>query len=407
MSSLYKSPGVHIESAGERYLPLEKVETGVTAFLGVTSRGPRNEPTRIGTYGQYQKLFGDDESFMCGGVRGFFDNGGKTAYIVNIEPEGGLDATPDDYIGMQGTEERGLRTLERVDDVDLVVAPDLMGQYRKSVGFSLPEHVLAVQRAMVEHCERMHDRFALLDSLPGHDMQAAVEWRGRFDTSHAAFYFPWIKVRKGGEVMAPLPPSGHVAGSIARADATEGVHRAPANQKIEGLVDVSQRVRRRDRDYCFDHRVNTLIAFPGRGIRIWGARTLSSDAQFTQINVRRLYILIRKSIERYAQWVVFEPNEERLWKRLKRTIDVFLDEMWTQGALVGGKQDQAFYVKCDEETNPPESRDVGQLMCEIGISPVVPAEFIVVRIQQFTRESTDVKTEAPAAPAPAQAASGG
>lgn len=406
MSSLYKSPGVQIESAGDRYLPLEKVDTGVTAFLGVTAKGPRNEPTRVGSYAQYEKLFGNDDSFTSGGVRGFFDNGGKTAYIVNIEPEGGLDPTPDDYIGLQGTEERGLRALERIEHVDLIVAPDLMGQYQKSVGFTEPEHVLAVQRAMVEHCERLHDRFTLLDSLPGHDLKAAVEWRGRFDTSHAAFYFPWIKVRKGEEVLAPLPASGHVAGSIARADATEGVHRAPANQKIEGLVDVAERVRKRDRDYCFDHRVNTLIAFPGRGIRIWGARTLSSDAQFTQINVRRLYILIRKSIERYAQWVVFEPNEESLWKRLKRTIDVFLGDLWTEGALVGGSQNDAFYVKCDEETNPPEAREVGQLMCEIGISPVVPAEFIVVRIHQFTREATDVKEEEPAAAAPAQARAG-
>ena len=406
MSSLYKSPGVHIESAGDRYIPLEKVETGVTAFLGVTTKGARNEPTRIGSYVQFEKLFGDDDSFMAAGVRGFFDNGGKTAYIVNVAPEGGLDPTPDDYIGQQGTEERGLRALERIEHVDLIVAPDLMGQYKKSVGFTQPEHVLAVQRAMVEHCERMHDRFTLLDSLPGQDMKAAVEWRGRFDSSHAAFYFPWIKVRKGEEVLAPLPPSGHVAGSIARADATEGVHRAPANQKLEGLVDVDKRIRKRDRDYCFDHRVNTLISFPGRGIRIWGARTLSSDQQFTQINVRRLYILIRKSIDRYAQWVVFEPNDETLWKRLKRTIDVFLGDMWQQGALVGGQQDDAFYVKCDEETNPPESRDVGQLMCEIGISPVKPAEFIVVRIHQFTQERTDVKEEAPAGEAGTQAAPG-
>jgi phage tail sheath protein FI len=196
-----------------------------------------------------------------------------------------------------------------------------------------------------------------------------------------------------------MPPSGHIAGSIARADGIDGVHRAPANQPIEGLVDVSQRVRKRDRDVCFDHRVNTLAAFPGRGIRIWGARTLSSDPAFVHINVRRLFILIRKSIERYTQWVVFEPNEPSLWKRIVRSCEAFLSDLWRDGALLGGSAEEAYYVKCDEETNPPEARDVGELICEIGISPTKPAEFIVVRIHQWTRERTDADKEEPAAAA--------
>ena len=149
MSSLYKSPGVHIESAGDRYIPLERVRTGVCAFLGVTSKGARNEPTKIGSWEQYKKLFGDDESHMAQGVRGFFANGGSEAYVLNIAPPGGLDPVPDDYIGNQGQEERGLRKLERLDDVDLVVAPDLVGQYGKSVGFPERSNVLAVQRAIV------------------------------------------------------------------------------------------------------------------------------------------------------------------------------------------------------------------------------------------------------------------
>lgn len=399
MTSLYKSPGVHIESAGDRYVPLERVETGVTAFLGVTASGPRNEPTRVGSYEQFEKVFGAAEGYMTQSVQGFFDNGGRTAYVVNVSPESGLDPTPDDFIGLTGSAPRGLAALERIDHVDLVVAPDLMFQYRRSVGFQEPAHVLAVQRAMIDHCERLHDRFCLLDPLPGHDLEAAIEWRGQFDSSHASFYFPFIQVRKGEEVLEPMPPSGHIAGLIARADRLEGVHRAPANQPLEGLVDVAQRVRKRERDHAFDHRVNTLLAFPGRGIRIWGARTLSSDPSFVQINVRRLFILVRKSVERYAQWVVFEPNEPSLWKKIVRSVDVFLGDLWKQGALVGAAQDEAYYVKCDEETNPPEARDAGQLLCEIGISPVKPAEFIVVRIHQWTRERTDADKEEPAAPA--------
>ena len=138
MTSLYKSPGVHIESAGDRYLPLERVETGVTAFLGVTDQGPRHQPTRIGSFEQYEKVFGAADSYMAHALRGFFDNGGRSAYVVNVAPGSGLDPMPDDFIGQQGIEPRGLMALERIDDVDLVVAPDLMYHYRRSVGFALP-----------------------------------------------------------------------------------------------------------------------------------------------------------------------------------------------------------------------------------------------------------------------------
>ncbi|HYS11228.1 MAG TPA: phage tail sheath C-terminal domain-containing protein [Myxococcales bacterium] len=399
MTSLYKSPGVHIESAGDRYLPLERVETGVTAFLGVTDQGPRHQPTRIGSFEQYEKVFGAADSHMTHALRGFFDNGGRSAYVVNVAPGSGLDPMPDDFIGQQGIEPRGLMALERIDDVDLVVAPDLMYHYRRSVGFQQPAHVLAVQRAMVDHCERLHERFCLLDPLPGHGLQDAIAWRAHFDSSHASFYFPYIKVRKRQDVLAEVPPSGHIAGLIAQTDRQEGVHRAPANQALQGLVDVAQRLRKRDRDVAFDRRVNTLASFPGRGIRIWGARTLSSDPAFVQINVRRLFILVRRSVEKYAQWVVFEPNEPTLWKKIIRSVDVFLGDLWKEGALVGATQDEAYYVKCDEETNPPEARDAGELVCEIGISPVKPAEFIVVRIHQWTRERTDAPEPAAAAAA--------
>jgi phage tail sheath protein FI len=396
MSSLYKSPGVHIESAGDRYIPLERVETGITAFLGATAAGPRHEPTRVGSFEQYEKVFGASDDFMTHGVRGFFDNGGRTAYVVNVAPQGGLDPAPDDYIGQQGTKPRGLQALERIEDADLLVAPDLMFQYRRSVAFQDEGTILAVQRAMIDHCEKLHDRFCLLDPLPGHGLDQALQWRRQFDSSHASFYFPFIKIRRGEEVLSPIPPSGHIAGMIARNDKLEGVHRAPANQPLEGLVDIAQRVRKRERDHAFDNRVNTLIPFIGRGIRIWGARTLSSDPAFVQINVRRLFILVRKSIEKYAQWVVFEPNEPTLWKKIARTVEVFLGDLWKEGALVGAAQDEAYYVKCDEETNPPEARDAGELVCEIGIAPVKPAEFIVVRIHQWTRERTDADKDAPA-----------
>ena len=395
MSSLYKPPGVHIESAGDRYVSVERVESGVAAFLGLTQKGPRNEPVRIGTYEQFARVFGDDDSVFAQSMRGFFDNGGRKAYVINVRAEAGLDPTPDDYIGAQGsTNLRGLAVAERLEDIDLLVCPDVVAQYKKSVGFPDLKHVLAVQRAMVDHCERLHDRFAILDTPADFKVDDVLDWRRHFDSSHAALYYPWIRVRVGNEVGDPIPPSGHLAGLFAMTDKVEGVHRAPANLKLEGLVDTGKRLKKKERDHLFDHNVNTIAPFPGRGLRTWGGRTLSSDSAWKQINVRRLFINIRKSIELYTQWVVFEPNEPALWKRIVRTLEVFLRDFWQQGALLGAAQEEAFFVKCDDETNPPESRDAGMLICEIGIAPVVPAEYIIVRIHQFTKERTDSDKEA-------------
>jgi phage tail sheath protein FI len=402
MASLYKSPGVHIESAGDRYIQLERVQTGVPVIIGLAQKGPFNDPVCVGTFEQYARVFGDDQSHLAQGVRGFFDNGGKKAFVLNVRPESGLDPTPDDYIGALGTANRGLRLAERLEGADLVICPDMVGQLRRSIGFPTLDQVLAVQRAMVDHCERMRDRFAILDTPDGFKVDDVIKWRRHFDTSHAALFYPWIKVRIGDKVGPPIPPSGHLAGLFAATDQVEGVHRAPANIPLEGLVDVGLRIKKRDRDFLFDHGVNTLVAFPARGMRAWGGRTMSSDTSWKQINVRRLFITIRKSIELYSQWVVFEPNEPGLWKRLVRTIEVFLRDFWKQGALLGQDQGEAFYVKCDEETNPPEARDAGMLVCEIGIAPTRPAEYLIVRIQQFTRERTDeAKEEAPASEAAA------
>lgn len=402
MSSVYKPPGVHIESAGDRFISVERIESAIPAFLGLAQKGPRNEPVRVGTFEQYARQFGDDESHFSQAVRGFFDNGGKKAYIINVKPQGGMDPTPDDYIGTQGGGGlRGLLVAERIEDVDLVVAPDVAGQYKKSVGFPELKHVLAVQRALVEHCERMQDRFAILDTPQNLKVEEAIAWRRNFDSAFGAVYYPWIRTRIGEEVGPPIPPSGHIAGLYAMADKTEGVHRAPANLKIEGLVDTDRRLRKRERDFLFEHNINSISPFPGRGVRTWGARTLSSDASWKQINVRRLFINIRKSIELYTQWVVFEPNEPTLWKKVVRTLDVFLRDFWQQGALLGKSQEEAFYVKCDEETNPPETRDAGMLICEIGIAPVRPAEYIVVRLHQYTKERTDTEDKKDEAAPPA------
>lgn len=389
---VYRTPGVYVESAAERFRPLTEVEMGVCAFVGRTASGESNVPTRVDSFDRFVTLFGNDGGYTTQAVRGFFDNGGTSAYIVNVTPDDGRVVSPEDFIGRRTTP-RGLRTLERIEDVDLVAMPDLMACFGKLPGFDTLDQIHAVQRALVDHCEGMRDRFAILDAPPNMDLDDVVAWRRRYDSSHAALYYPWVVTRVGDQAGAPIPPSGHVAGLYARCDKETGVHRAPANIPLQGLVDVSYFVHKRERDFLFDNQVNGIHAFPARGLRVWGSRTVASDRAFTHVNVRRLFIMLRKSVELFSQWVVFEPNSHDLWKTLRRSIEAFLFQQWRRGALVGGTAEEAFYVKCDEETNPVEARDAGELAVEIGVCPVKPAEFIVLRIHQWTREASAAKTE--------------
>ncbi|HKU52533.1 MAG TPA: phage tail sheath C-terminal domain-containing protein, partial [Nitrospira sp.] len=184
-----------------------------------------------------------------------------------------------------------------------------------------------------------------------------------------------------------VPPSGHMAGVYARTDGTRGVHKAPANEVVRGALGLEVQVTKGEHDLLNPVGVNVIRSFPGRGIRIWGGRTLSSDASWRYINVRRLFNMIEESIENGTQWVVFEPNDDFLWGRVRRDVRAFLTMVWRTGALFGATPDQAFYVKCDAETNPPEARDLGQLVVEIGISPVKPAEFVIFRVSQWNGDS--------------------
>jgi len=183
-----------------------------------------------------------------------------------------------------------------------------------------------------------------------------------------------------------VPPSGHMAGLYARVDGERGVHKAPANEIVRGAIGLGMAITKGEQDGLNPIGVNCIRSFPGRGIRAWGARTLSSDPSWRYINVRRLFNMVEQSIERGTQWVVFEPNDVMLWSKVRRDIGAFLKVVWRSGALFGENPDRAFFVKCDEELNPVETRDLGQLICEIGICPVKPAEFVIFRISQYSGE---------------------
>jgi hypothetical protein len=295
---------------------------------------------------------------------------------------------PDAYEGNLA-DRTGLGGLEAIDQVTMLCAPDVMAAYQG--GALNRDGVKAVQLAMIAHCEKMGDRVAILDALPELNAQQALEWRTNeagYDSKYAALYYPWVQVANptpgASSATMLMPPSGHIAGIWARSDAERGVHKAPANEVIRGTIGLELNITGAEQGVLNPAGVNCLRVFPGRGIRVWGARTLSSDPSWRYLNVRRLFNYVEKSIEQGTQWVVFEPNDYALWQRVKRDVGSFLKRVWMDGALFGATPEQAFFVKCDEENNPVATRDVGQLIVDVGIAPVKPAEFVIFRISQFT-----------------------
>lgn len=301
---------------------------------------------------------------------------------------GGVVVEPISIRAMVGDIEArtGLAGLEEFDDVRLITAPDIWIGYDGSD--KQKERIKGIQTEMIKHCEKIGYCFALLDTPKGLTAQGAKEWREyvNFDTSYAAMYYPWVKVADlsdNDEQSKMVPPSGAMVGIYNRTDSERGVHKAPANEVLRGVIDVERRITKGEQVVLNPMGVNCIREFKGRGIRIWGARTLSSDGSWRYINVRRLFILIEASMDVGLQWVVFEPNDQDLWARVRRDVTGFLRMIWRTGALFGTSEGEAFYVKCDEELNPIEVRDAGQLIIEVGVCPVKPAEFVIFRISQW------------------------
>jgi hypothetical protein len=312
---------------------------------------------------------------------------GETA-LAAPAPAAALPSTrlgADDYVG-DVADRTGFAGLEAVEEVTMLCVPDLMSAYQQ--GSIDLDTVQAVQTAMISHCELMGDRIAILDSPPGLNAQQIKEWRvdkARYDSMYAALYWPWIQTMNPATgLLTFMPPSGHIAGIWGRNDATRGVHKAPANEIVRGAIDLEIQLTRNEHDLLNPVGINCVRAFPGRCIRVWGARTLSSDPPWRYLNVRRLFNFLEESILNGTNWVVFEPNDSALWAKIRRTIAAFLIMQWRAGALFGQTPDEAFYVKCDSETNPAEGIDAGQVVCEIGVAPVKPAEFVVFRLAQFS-----------------------
>ncbi|MBA0051092.1 phage tail sheath family protein [Streptomyces sp. AJS327] len=308
------------------------------------------------------------------------------------ESAGSAHPGPAEYLG-DSADRTGFGGLEAVDEISMVCVPDLMAAYQR--GAIDLEAVKAVQLGMIAHCELMGDRVAVIDPPPGLNARGVRVWRQEtagYDSKYAALYYPWVKVFDPATGQSRMvPPSGHVAGIWARNDSERGVHKAPANEVVRGAVDLETQITRGEQDLLNPIGVNCVRAFPGRGIRVWGARTLSSDPAWRYLNIRRYFNYLEESILIGTQWVVFEPNDHALWARIRRNISAFLVTEWRGGALFGAKPEEAFYVKCDDETNPQESVDLGRVICEIGIAPVKPAEFVIFRLAQFSSGSGELE----------------
>ena len=262
---------------------------------------------------------------------------------------------------------KGLSGLAEIDDISILYAPSAAS-------------TIGLDNALISQCETLKDRFAVLEVAKGNPAPS----KPNQDTKYAAFYCPWIEITDPptGRSLT-IPPGGHVAGIYARSDTERGVHKAPANEVIEGANGVEYQFDKGMQDTLNPQGVNCIRSFIGRGIRVWGARTLSSDSLWKYINVRRLFIYLEKSIEKGTQWVVFEPNNEKLWAQVKQTISQFLTTVWKRGALMGTTPQEAFFVKCDRTTMTQDDIDNGRLIVLIGVAPIKPAEFVIFRIAQW------------------------
>lgn len=332
-------------------------------------------------FSEYKKFFGDFSTDpghrnLTHAVFGFFNNGGSRCYVVRVTATTGIEAA--------------LLKFEAIDEIAIVAAPGIVDDN--------------VRSTIDTHCrQKTQDRFAIFDS------PEVVETGGNLDTTlldpsnaanllpdnsdFAAFYFPWIQVfdpatkiqNASGEGLQYVPPSGHIAGIYARVDTQRGVHKAPANEPVLGALGLRYAISKSQQDRLNPQGVNCIRDLNGN-IRVWGGRTLggNANADLKYINVRRTLLFLRESIDEGTQFVVFEPNTPALWQTITRNVSAFLTNVWRSGALFGTTPQEGFFVKCDAETNPPEVRELGQVITEIGVAIVRPAEFVIFRISQFT-----------------------
>lgn len=311
-------------------------------------------------------------------------SGGSDGAMPGADVFKGDEADPD-VVTKRAT---GLEALGELDDIAIVAVPD---------GGAMPtdEEIQAVADNLISHAEKYRYRIAVVDAAANSSISEIREFRGKFDSKYAALYHPWIEVLDPLFPSVPgvpprkltLPPSGFVTGIYARSDIERGVHKAPANEIVRGLTKFEININKARQDVLNPEGVNCLRFFDGRGNRVWGARTMSSDPEWKYVNVRRLFIYIEHSIDKATQWAVFEPNNERLWANIRSMVEDFLYVLWRDGALIGAKPEEAYFVRCDRTTMTQNDLDNGRMICLVGVAPSRPAEYVIFRVGQWTADS--------------------
>ncbi len=381
-------PGVYIEELSGSPQPIAGVSTSTTAFAGPTLIGPTDPtPVLLTSLSDFESLYGDNSdltftdapapihNFMFSAARAFFENGGERLYIARVAAAAGLAGAPSptaaDY-------RAALTTLESFTDISIVAAPGSTVFAGSSIA-----QVAAIHAELIAHVSRPNAyRFAVLDPPPAASSSDIQAVRSNIDSRYAALYYPWVTISDplGGPTPIVVPPSGFICGIYALTDAQRGVFKAPANQPLMGALGFESSIDDYESAAFNERGINPLRFFPGQGNLVWGARTTTSDPDWTYINVRRLFIYIESSIDKGLQWAVFEPNNALLWAALMSHISSFLVTVWRQGALQGITPEDAFFVRCDRTTMTQNDIDNGRLICLVGVAPLQPAEFIVFRI---------------------------
>lgn len=377
-------PGVYLQQ--QRARQTRALPTGVPVFVGLLRNDatmPAGTPADADFYGPLPlhhkaDFLGGAAAYLTHAINGFFDNGGEYCYVV------GIKADPAQGEATAGRLMSALSLTTSYSDIDLVAVPDAQALLNTN-GRVDEASVLEVQREMIRHCTLLGTRIAVLDALremPATELIAnQVKALGVSATgpTNAALYHPWICTIASG--ADPVPPCGQVCGIISRTDAQTGVFKAPANAEVQDATDLDADLDQASLAMLHDANVNCLRAFPGRGIRVWGARTLSRDPEWKLLNVRRLVLTVSRWIDANMTWAAFEPNVPALWARIQRELETYLTGLWRAGALQGEAVSEAFFVRCDAELNPAATREIGQVVTQIGLAPTVPAEFIVVSVQ--------------------------
>jgi uncharacterized protein len=302
--------------------------------------------------------------------------------------QGGSDGDrpeAEDYEGNENAgpaNKTGLKALEDIWDVSIVAAPGFSAEANSE------QNIQATANALISHCERMRYRIGVLDSIEGDAIPEVRAFRAKFDSKYAAIYYPWVRVLDPvTDREIHVPPSGFIAGIYARNDIERGVHKAPANEVVRGAIAFELPLNKAHQDVLNPEHINALRYFTGRGYRVWGARTITSDPEWKYVNLRRYFAFLEQSIERGTQWAVFEPNGDELWANVRRTVDDFLFNEWKSSHLLGVRPEDAYFVRCDRTTMTPNDLDNGRLICLIGVAPLRPAEFVIFRIGQWTADT--------------------